>query len=779
MKKGIFFTLILTIGWSTLGFSQKNITLEDIWKDYKFFSKSVPGFNFQQDGQHYTRLENGKIVQYDLSSGQQTAVLFDAAEVQGQAGFNGEVEAYEFSQDEQKILIESESEAIYRHSTKANFFVYDRQGKTLRPVFGEGKHRYATFNPQGNKVAFVYENNLYYQDLKSGETRQITQDGEANKIIYGATDWVYEEEFGFAQAFFWSPDGESIAFYRFDESEVPEFTMTNYKDEMYPEYLTFKYPKVGEKNAEVRIYIHPLKLGKSIAVDLGKERDIYVPRIKWTTSSDLLCVYKLNRHQNDLELLLANASNGHTQPLLREKNKYFIDYNVFDNLHFLESGKQFIWTSEQDGWHHIYLYDMSGKLVRQVTKGAWEVSEMYGVHEKEGRIFYQAAEKSPLERQVYSIALDGKDKQILAGSTGWNSAQFSSTYDYYVINHSTANTPTTYTVFDKKGKLIRVIEDNSALKAKQQEYGTQAVEFFNFKTGDGVDLNGWMIKPRDFKENRQYPVLMYVYGGPGSQEATDHWMGLNYWWFQMLAQKDYIIACVDNRGTGGRGEEFKKMTYQQLGHYETMDQIEAAKYLGSLGYVDDARIGIFGWSYGGYMSSLCLLKGADVFASAIAVAPVTNWKWYDSIYTERYMRTYQENQDGYRNNSPIYFADRLKGSYLLVHGMGDDNVHFQHTVEMANALIAANKQFDTYFYPNRNHGIYGGNTRLHLYTKMTDFLLENMHPVAKPAKGLNTDNGVQKNVVPKEQIIRNKPLEKQQEIQKNKGPEKAKVLEKQ
>ncbi|HMQ46843.1 MAG TPA: S9 family peptidase [Saprospiraceae bacterium] len=777
MKKTTFIALILTICWSGIGFSQKNITLEDIWKDYKFFSKSVPGFNFQQDGQHYTRLENGKIVQYDLGSGQQTAVLFDAAEVQGQAGFNGEVEGYEFSQDENKILIESESEAIYRHSTKANFFVYDRQSKQLSSVFSEGKHRYASFNPQGNKVAFVYENNLYYKDLKSGETRQITQDGATNKIIYGATDWVYEEEFGFAQAFFWSPDGESIAFYRFDESEVPQFTMTNYHDEMYPEYVTFKYPKVGEKNAEVSIYIHPLKLGKSIPVELGKEKDIYIPRIKWTTNSDLLCVYKLNRHQNDLELLLANTSNGNTQSLLREKNKYYIDYNVFDNLHFLENGKQFIWTSEQDGWHHIYLHDMSGKLVRQITKGEWEVSELYGVNEKDGRLYYQAAEKSPLERQVYSIALDGKDKQTLAGSTGWNSAQFSSTYDYYVINHSTANAPTTYTVFDKKGKLIRVIEDNSGMKAKQTEYGVQPVEFFTFKTGDGVDLNGWMIKPRDFKENRQYPVLMYVYGGPGSQEATDHWMGLNYWWFQMLAQKDYIIACVDNRGTGGRGEAFKKMTYQQLGHYETLDQIEAAKYLGSLAYVDDARIGIFGWSYGGYMSSLCLLKGADVFAAAIAVAPVTNWKWYDSIYTERYMRTYQENQEGYRNNSPIYFADRLKGSYLLIHGMGDDNVHFQHTVEMANALIAANKQFDTYFYPNRNHGIYGGNTRLHLYTKMTDFLLENIRPVVKMAKDAN--DGVQKDVVPKQQILRNKPLEKQQEIQKNKGPEKAKVLEKQ
>jgi len=436
----------------------------------------------------------------------------------------------------------------------------------------------------------------------------------------------------------------------------------------------------------------------------------------------------MNRHQNHLELLLADSGNGKTRLMLEEKNEYYIAESVLDNLTFLEDGERFIWTSEMDGWHHIYLYNMKGRKLEQITKGKWEVTTFYGVDEDAERVYYQAAEQSPLERQVYSIDLDGKNKQVLAGASGWNRAQFSSTFDYFIVTHATANTPPTYIVYDKKGRRLRVVEDNKKLREKQSGYNTSKVEFFSFTTGDDVALNGWMIKPKDFKANREYPLFMTLYGGPGSQKVTDNWMGMNYWWYQMLADQGYIVACIDNRGTGARGEEFKKMTYLKLGHYETIDQIEAAKYLGEQPYVDASRIGVFGWSYGGYLSSLCLFKGNDVFKAAIAVAPVTNWKWYDTIYTERYMRTYKENEDGYRDNSPVYFADRLKGDYLLIHGMGDDNVHFQHSAEMANALIAANKQFDTYFYPNRNHGIYGGNTRLHLYQKMTSFLEESLSP---------------------------------------------------
>jgi dipeptidyl-peptidase-4 len=702
--------------------SQQTITLEDIWQDYSFSPERVPGFNFQKDGKHYTRLVQNRIVQYDLTTGKETKVLFDAEGIEEVAGFNGRIDGYVFSDDESKILVRTQTESIYRRSSKSFYYVWD--GKELSPLYLIGKQMYATFNPAADKVAFVYENNMYYKDLNDNKVVQITNDGMSNRIINGGADWVYEEEFSFAKAFQWSPDGQRIAYYRFDESRVKEFTMTHYRDEMYPEYETFKYPKVGEDNAIVSIHIYDLKSKKSKTVDVGEEQDQYIPRIKWTRDPGQLCVFRMNRHQNRLELLLANAKNGKTKLMLKEENKYYVD--IHDNLTFLEDGDRFIWTSEMDGWNHIYLYNMKGKKLKQITSGKWEVTDFYGVDEKNGRLYYQSAEDSPMRRHVYSVGFNGKNKEQMTTESGYNSAQFSSTFDYYVNTHSTINTPPSYTVYNRSGSKVRTIVDNTKLRETQKERQVQAVEFFDFKTSEDVTLNGYMIKPPNFKKNREYPVFMFEYGGPGSQQVVDSWRGQNYWWFQMLAQQGYIIACVDNRGTGGRGEEFKKMTYLQMGKYETIDQIEAAKYLGGLKYVDENRIGIFGWSYGGYLSSLALLKGNDVFKAAIAVAPVTNWKWYDTIYTERYMRTVEENEEGYRQNSPVYFADRLKGNYLLVHGMGDDNVHFQHTAEMVNALVMANKQFDTYFYPNRNHGIYGGTTRLHLYQKMTDFLNEKL-----------------------------------------------------
>jgi dipeptidyl-peptidase-4 len=702
--------------------AQDLIKLEDIWASNVFSAQYVPGFNFQLDGRHYTRQEGNKVVQYDLTTGQSTAVLLDASELEGQAGFSGQLRGYSFSNDESKMLISSEVESIYRRSRKGYFFVWD--GEQLQAIYPEGKISYATFNPQADKVAFVFENNVYLKDLESGAITAITEDGKTNQIINGAADWVYEEEFAFAQAFAWAPDGNTIAYYKFDESKVQEFTMTNYRDDLYPEYVTFKYPKVGELNSVVSIHLYNLTNGTTQKVDVGPEKDQYIPRIKWTQDPNQLCVFRMNRHQNKLELLLANASTGATSVLLTETNPYYID--IHDNLTFLKNGQQFVWTSEQDGWNHVYLYDMKGNLIRQVTEGEWEVTEFYGVDEDNGVIYYQSTEPSPLQRDLYKINLLGKGKRKLNKSDGWNGAQFSSTFDYYVESHSTANSPASYTVYNQKGKLIRVIEDNKDLRQVQKDYAVGPVEFFDFETNQGVQLNGYMIKPKDFSPDQDYPVLMFLYGGPGSQQVTDSWGGRYYWWFQMLAQQGFVVACVDNRGTGGRGQEFKKMTYLQLGKFETIDQVEAARHLGSLPFVDKDRIGIFGWSYGGYMSSLCLLKGNDVFKAAIAVAPVTNWKWYDTIYTERYMRDEKENAEGYRDNSPVYFADRLKGNYLLVHGMGDDNVHFQHTAEMANALVAANKQFDTYFYPNRNHGIYGGYTRLHLFTKMTQFLDEKL-----------------------------------------------------
>lgn len=706
---------------------QKEITLEDVWKNGKLSPYGIPGFHFQNDGKHCTLKSKNQIIQLDIRTGKPTQLVVDG-NVLKSGGLKGNIEDYSFSSDEKKILIETEREKIYRRSSRSNYYVYDRAAKQLTPVFKKGKHRLATFNPNANKVAFVYKNNLYYKDLTSDKVIQITTDGAFNKIINGATDWVYEEEFSFDHGFEWSPDGNKIAFFRFDESAVKQFTMTNYRNEAYPEYETFKYPKVGEENAKVSIHIYDLKSGTTIRTQTDVAYDHYIPRIKWTNSAEQLCIYRLNRHQNHIELLLANAK-GETKLLLEEKNKYYIDEMVFDNLTFLEDGKNFIWTSEMDGWHHIYLYNLEGEKIRQITKGQWDVTDFYGLDKKRREVLFQAAKNSAMDRQIFRVGLDGNSLQAISKKAGWNEVKFTTTFDYYILTHSTINEPNSYTVFDYNGKEILALETNEALKEKQKEYAMKPIEFFDFETSAKVKLNGWMIKPSGFQENREYPVLMFVYGGPGSQQVKDKWIGERYGWFQMLAQQGYVIACVDNRGTGGRGEEFKKMTYLQLGKYETIDQIEAAKYLGRLPFIDKNRIGIFGWSYGGYMSSLCLLKGSDVFKVAIAVAPVTNWKWYDSVYTERFMRTREENPEGYEQNSPINFVDQLKGNYLLAHGLGDDNVHFQQTAEMANALIEANKQFDTYFYPNRAHSLRGGNARLHLYTKMTNFLNEKLKAV--------------------------------------------------
>ena len=722
MKYSILFLFCLATFFVSA--QTKSITVEDIWKDYTFYARSVPGFNFQKDGRHYTRKEENKVVQYDLLTGKQTKVLLDATTLSTTGSFDQTFSRYSFSNNEDKMLLEGDLESIYRHSTKGQFYVLDRKTNNLSSIGEEGKMSLATFSPDEKSVAFVRDNNLFVKDLMSGETRQITTDGKTNEIINGMADWVYEEEFGETKAFAWSPNGDQIAFIRFDETEVREFILTIHNDEAYPEYRKFKYPKVGEKNAKVSVHVFNLNTNKTTKIDLGNMDDQYVPRIKWTHDNNGLVVFKMNRHQNNLKLILADTKMGKTKTLLEETNDYYVD--ITDDLNFLKDKKHFVWTSEKSGFNHIYLYNMNGKLVRQLTNGNYDVTRLYGVDEVNKMVYFQAAEQSPLERQIYSVDMDGKKKKNLTPFAGTNAAQFSSTFDYFVNTFSTVNTPPTFTVYDRTGKEIRVIEDNKKLVSVQKTYGTQSVNFSKIKNAAGDELNAWTVTPPNFDLSKKYPVLMYVYGGPGSQTVKNSYGYNNYWWFQMLAQKGYIVVSVDNRGTGARGEKFKKMTYQQLGKYETEDQIAAAKYLAAQPYVDGDRIGIFGWSYGGYMSSLAILKGNDVFKTAIAVAPVTNWKWYDSIYTERYMRTDDENPDGYKDNSPVYFADQLKGNYLLVHGNADDNVHFQNSAEMAKALIKANKQFDTYFYPNRNHGIYGDNARLHLYTKMTDFLIEKL-----------------------------------------------------
>jgi len=726
MKKILLLIIAVAIIIPTLTAQKKQINLEDIWTNYMFYPRSVPGFNFLKDGKHYTRQVRTKdgtaIVKYDITTGDAVDTLFYSSDMKvadenAPDGFDN----YEFSANEDKLLLATASEAIYRHSSFAKFYIWDLKEKSLTLVATE-KQRLATLNPAGDKVAFVQDNNLFFKDLASGKVTQITKDGENNKVINGATDWVNEEEFGLDRGFYWSPDGNSIAFLRFNESEVKEFSMSYYNNEMYPEIYKFKYPKTGEENAETTAHIYSLKADKVVKVKTPAAE--YIPRLKWTQNPNELCVFTMNRYQNNLDLFIADAATGNAKLLMNEKNEYYVD--IHDNLTFLKDGKYFVWTSEKDGFNHVYLYNMDGTLKTQLTKGDFDVTNFYGVDEENETVFYQAAKENAMQREVYSVNLNGGNDKKISKEAGTNSAGFSSTFDYFIHTHSSMGKASVYVVRDRKGKEVRMLEDNARFNKGFAKYDLGETEFFTFKNSRNTDLNGFMITPPNFDKSKKYPVFMYVYGGPGSQTVTDSWGGTNYVWFQMLAQKGYIVVSVDNTGTGARGEKFKKVTYQELGKYETQDQIEAAKYLAGLDYVDGGRIGIFGWSYGGYMSSLCLLKGNDVFKAAIAVAPVTNWKWYDSIYTERYMRTPQENKKGYEDNSPINFVNRLDGNYLLVHGLTDDNVHFQNTAEMAAALIKANKQFDTYFYPNRNHGIYGDNARIHLYTKMTNFVLENL-----------------------------------------------------
>ncbi|MFH1320899.1 MAG: DPP IV N-terminal domain-containing protein [Bacteroidota bacterium] len=707
--------------------TKKEITLEDIWQNNTFQQKTILGVRSMKDGIHYTTLAREKgtsyIIKYKYETGEVSdTILRSEWLVVGETKDTISIDDYQFSSDENKILIATEIEHIYRHSTREKNYVWDRMNKKLTLLSDGSKQRYATFSPSGSKAAFVRENNLFLKDLGTGREIQITKDGIYNQIINGATDWVYEEEFSFDKAFFWSPDGSKIAYYRFDESNVKEFSMVMYGT-LYPENYKFKYPKAGEENAKVTIHIYDLINESTITADLGSDFE-YIPRIKWTKDPDFLSIQRMNRHQNKLELLLANTSTGGTKTILTEESDTYID--ITDDLTFLDDKKHFIRTSESDGYNHIYLYDLKGKLMHQITKGNRDVIKFKGIDEHTKTLFYISAGSSPMARDIYSIKIDGKGKKKLSDKKGQNDAQFSKGFKYYINNHSDANTPAFITLHNAAGKQIRILEDNGNLKETLKQYLISKKEFFNFKTSEGIELNGWMIKPSNFDSTKKHPVMMYVYGGPGAQTVRDSWNQNNYLWHQMLAQKGCIIVSVDNRGTEARGADFKKCTYKELGKLETIDQIEVVKYLRTLPYVDKQRFGIWGWSYGGYLTSLCLTKGADYFKLGIAVAPSTSWRFYDTIYTERYMQTPQENPDGYDDNSPVNHVEKLKGKYLIIHGTADDNVHYQNTIEMVSALVKANKQFDLFVYPDKNHGIYGGNTRLHLYTKMTNFILDNL-----------------------------------------------------
>ncbi|MDQ3111214.1 MAG: S9 family peptidase [Bacteroidota bacterium] len=732
MKRFLSTISAFLFGTAFLLQAQNTITLDDIYKNNTFKAEYANGGISMGDGEHYMTFgatEDDKkemaLMKFEYKTGKNVGVLFRLSELvpEGKAD-PVELEDFEFSPDETKVLIATEQENIYRYSTKENNFVFDLKTKKMIALSENGKQRLAKFSPDGKKVSFVRDNNIFIVDLATRIETQVTTDGAWNKIINGGTDWVYEEEFALPNGLYWSPDSKKVAYYRFDESRVKEFQMTMYNTGLYPEPYSYKYPKAGEENSVVSIHIYDLGAKKSITVNTGDETDQYIPRVTWTTDANTIAFIRMNRLQNKEELLFANAADGSSRVIYTETSDTYLE--VYDPIVFLPDGKSFLWTSDKDGWVHEYQVGIDGKVIRQITKGEWDITDIYGYDTKTSTLFYQSNEGNANQRIVYSIKLDGKNKKKLSQKDGSNVPTFSEGMKYFINTYSNANTPYYITLNSADGKEIKVLKDNAKLAKVTANYGFSKKEFFTVTNRDGISLNGWMIKPEKMEAGKKYPVLQVVYGGPGHNMVVDQWEGSALYWHQMLVQQGVIVVAVDNRGTEYRGAKFKKCTYGQMGKLESADQIDVAKYLGTQPYVDKNRIGIWGWSYGGYMSSLCLAVGADVFKMAIAVAPVTNWRFYDSIYTERYMGLPKDNARGYDDFSPVNNMEGMKGKLLLIHGTGDDNVHFQNSVELVNVLVEKNKQYEFYMYPDRNHGIRGGNTSMHLYTKMTTFIQTNL-----------------------------------------------------
>lgn len=699
--------------------------------DGRFRAKSVNTPRSMSDGENFSLMPTSKaVVKYNFKTGAVVDTIFSISRLKKSPIKS--ISGYEFSPNEAKLLVYTNVKYRYRRTFTADYYVYDIKRNELTPLSENGSQEVPLFSPDSRYIAFARENNLYMKKLDFNTEIAITKDGKFGSIINGTPDWVYEEEFEDTRYFEWSPDSKLLAFVKFDETKVPEYSFPLYIDNTkekgelttYPSTYKYKYPKAGENNSIVSVCVYDdyLKSIKTVKLGDDSDQDFYIPRIKWTNSPDQLAIFKLNRNQNRLDMLMANPKSLVTKLCLREEDKYYVDYENIDHIRFSSDNLSFIGVSEKDGYRHVYLYGINGVVKTQLTKGKWDVTDVYGFDEKKQVLYYQSAEASPMQRDVYAIDTKGKKTRLTDGK-GTHNASFNSTFTYFVDNASSVETPNIYTLRTNTGAAVKVLENNAAVAADFKSLNLPKKEFFEFTTSENVKLNGWMVKPLNFDPNKKYPVLQIQYSGPNSQQVLDSW---KIDWEYYLATKDYVVVCVDGRGTGARGVEFRKCTYQQLTLLETKDQVETAKYLARQSYIDKDRIGIWGWSYGGTMTLFSMTTGEKVFKAGIAVAPVTDFRLYDTAYAERYMRRPQENFKGYDQSSALLRAGKLEGNLLIIHGSADDNVHAQNTMLFIDKLVAADKQFEMQFYTDKNHSILGKQTRRHLYTRMSEFLFKNL-----------------------------------------------------
>ena len=721
MKKGfVFLLLLLMVGMMNAQNGNKRVELKDI-VDGKFRQEaSVGEVRSLPDGEHYTMMneEQTMIIKYAYRTGQPVDTLFDTRRAR-ECTFD-DFDGYVINSTGYRIVVWRETERLYRHSYTAEAYDYDVRRNMVKPLTESGRVMIPTFSPDGRMCAYVKDNNIWLKKFDYDTEVQVTKDGALGKVINGATDWVYEEEFAVTNLMAWSPDNMYLAYVRFDESEVPEYSMQMYGDGVYPDYYAYKYPKAGEKNAKVTLHSYHVET-KDIKLLQVPGGEVYIPRISFTSNPEQLAVMTLNRQQNIFSMSYANPKSGVFRQILKDENKRYIDSEWINNIQFTNNG--FLYVSEKDGYAHIYQYTTTGVEQRQVTRGNWDVTRLLGLDEATNTVYYESAEESPLRRSVYKVDAKGV-KTRLSTQDGTNNASFSSNYAYYINRYSNANTPTTLSVNEAKtGRELRVLQNNAPLKESLNNHAYRPKEFIRLQTASGFELNAWMVKPANFDESKKYPVVMFQYSGPNSQSVLDRY---GFDWEQYLATAGFICVCVDGRGTGARGEEFRKCTYLRMGELESKDQVEAAQALSKFSYIDSKRMAIWGWSFGGYNTLMAMSTGNGAFKAGIAVAPPTDWRHYDTVYTERFMRTPRENENGYNATSPIHLARNLQGKLLLIHGTADDNVHFKQTLDYAEALVQAGKQFDMQIYRDRDHGISGGNTRYHLYTRMTNFLFDNL-----------------------------------------------------